>query len=107
MDLYTSTLHDMWFTFYDLNVTTYRELLPAIVQIQKNIESDNKASFIAIASGDVWHMALMYGEWSAGTPAPFKPLEKLAPIQNEFFIPGTNGTLFQFNEFISPPDPVI
>jgi hypothetical protein len=66
-----------------------------------------KGSFIAIASGKVWHVTLHYDGHSDMIPWCFASITKFAPMDTFFFIPPTNGTVYSYNKEMTPKQPHI
>ncbi|RJE25392.1 FAD binding domain protein [Aspergillus sclerotialis] len=107
LDLWTVPVHNLWYHFFDLSIDISREFLAALAEVQNRIETDPKASFIAIASGDVWHITLHYVGHSDVIPWPFEPLMKFERLDTFFHIPPTNGTVYSYNTAMTPKQPHI
>ena len=107
LDLYTVPVHDIWYHVFGLDFKNYKEFLTALVQVQKNLATDNKSSFNIIVGGGLWRVALTYQGKSSGLPAAFKPLEPFLPPKNQSAAGPTNGTVYSLGQAISPPEPAI
>ena len=100
-DMQVSAIHNIWYTSFTLNATDYEKFMPALAQVQANMETDLKANVYFGASPRAASVALMYAE-PAGRPAAFAPLLDLKPLGVR--IPPTNGTVYSLAQAMSPPD---
>ncbi|KAK2750066.1 hypothetical protein FQN57_004558 [Myotisia sp. PD_48] len=107
LDLHTIPVHHIWYHFFDVDLDLSHEFLTSLVKVQENLEKDPKGSFIAIASGNVWHVTLHYEGKSDVVPEVFQPLMHLRNVSTFFHIPPTNGTVYSYNECMTPKQPHI
>ena len=100
----TNNMHNIWYSIFTVSPSDYKTWLPAMAQVQKNMESDPKAAFYAVANSQQGQVALFYAE-PASSPASLAPLTSLKPLQT--LAPPTNGTVYGLAQLMSAPGPDI
>ncbi|OAL47125.1 FAD-binding domain-containing protein [Pyrenochaeta sp. DS3sAY3a] len=103
-DMRTSPVHDIWYTLFSFDPKDYTKFMPALAQVQANMEKDPKANVYMLASAGEVEVACFYAE-PATRPAAFAPLLDLAPL--EVPVPPTNGTVYKLAQTMSPPEPAV
>lgn len=101
-DMRVSAIHNIWYTSFTLNASNYEQFMPALAQVQANMETDLKANVYFGASPGAASVALMYAEPAGVKPDVFAPLLNLPPLQVR--IPPTNGSLYSLVQAMSSPD---
>lgn len=104
-DMRTSAIHDIWYTLFTLDPKDYTAFMPALAQVQANMEKDPKANIYMLASNSAVEIALFYAEQPAGAanpPAAFAPMLAIPPLK--VLVPPTNGTVYKLAQAMSPPE---
>lgn len=80
--------------------------MPAIIEIQKSMETDPKANIEVLASAKEFQIALVYAEPAPAKPKIFAPILDIPP---SFVVaPPTNGTVLELmTGMSSPKDPLV
>lgn len=97
----TNNFTNVWYNIVNLDPTDYKTWLPALAQIQKNMETDSKAAFYALTSSTEVQVILVYAE-HANNPAALAPIASLTPMQ--ILTPPTNGTVYGLTQLLSAPE---
>ncbi|KAH7371499.1 hypothetical protein BKA66DRAFT_590837 [Pyrenochaeta sp. MPI-SDFR-AT-0127] len=103
-DMKTSPVHNIWYTLFSLDPKDYAKFMPALTQVQANMEKDPKANVYMLASKNEVEVALFYAE-PASRPDAFAPLLDLTPL--EVPVPPTNGTVYKLAQTMSPPEQAV
>lgn len=101
-DLYTTSLHKLWYKAVTFNSTDYAKVLKATTEVQNNMENDPNASLLFLAGFGAIKVTYIYAGWTA-TPALFDPLNSLDPVSVD--TEETNGTVLEFINLGSAPEP--
>jgi hypothetical protein len=102
-DMKTSPIHNIWYTLFTFDPKDYEKFMPALAQVQANMEKDPKANVYFLATAQETECALFYAEPTGSKPDAFAPLLNLTPL--EVIAPPTNGTVYGLAQAMSPPEP--
>lgn len=101
-ELTTTQPRNLWYRNVIYNAADAATVLPALAQVQINMESDPKAGIQMTCSPETFTVAFVYGE-HANNPAVFAPFNTITPASER--TPPTNGTTLQFIGLQTPPQP--
>ncbi|KAL6706116.1 hypothetical protein ACN47E_006032 [Coniothyrium glycines] len=102
-DMKTSPIHNIWFSLFTFDPKDYEKFMPALAQVQANMEKDPNANVYFLASSREVECALFYAKPAGSKPDAFAPLLNLTPL--EVIAPPTNGTVYGLAQAMSPPEP--
>ncbi|KAF1849794.1 FAD-binding domain-containing protein [Cucurbitaria berberidis CBS 394.84] len=101
-DMRTSPVHNIWYTLFTLDPKDYAKFMPALAQVQANMEKDPKANVYMLAAKNEVEVALFYAEPASAKPDAFAPLLNITPLETP--VPPTNGTVYKLAQIMSPPE---
>jgi hypothetical protein len=100
-DFQTSPIRDIWYSLRSFDPIDYEKFMPALAQVQANMERDPKANVYFFATAREVECALFYAEPANERPDIFAPL---LDITAEVAVPPTNGTVYGLAQAMSPPE---
>jgi FAD/FMN-containing dehydrogenase len=100
-DFKTSPIHNIWYSLRSFDPSDYERFMPALAQVQANMEQDPKANVYFFATAKEVECALFYAEPGNERPDIFAPLLDLPA---EVAVPPTNGTVYGLAQAMSPPE---
>lgn len=103
-DMRTSDTHNIWYSIVAYSPSDYEKVMPALAEVQANMEKDPKANVYMLASKSSIIVAFFYAE-PADSPAAFAPLLNLKTMAVS--VPPTNGTVYKLAVGMSTPEPAI